>query len=191
MSYGGVLGVSVLVTTFLGKAGAPVIVLVLAGVLTAVVWYGLNGLVSVYFNVSPFITSLCILYVCRGILNTVCAKKKYNVPVSLYDFDNWVLKSVVLILVIAITYILFEKTAIGKSNKAIGGNPVASRQVGINVKSMKMAAYMISAITVGISSFFMMIRAGSVSTTTGQGLEMNIVTALVLGGIGVKKYSSF
>ncbi len=185
LSYGGVLGVSVLTTTLMAKEGAPIAVLILAGVLTAVAWYAVNGLVSVYFKVSPFITSLCILYICRGILNTVCAKKKYSVPVTLYDFDNWVLKSVVLILVIAATYLLFEKTSIGKSNKAIGGNPAASRQVGINVKSMKMAAYMISAVTVGIASFFMMIRAGSVSTTTGQGLEMNIVTALVLGGVSL------
>ena len=46
-----------------------------------------------------------------------------------------------------------------------------------------MLAYVISGITVGVSAFILMARAGSVSTSTGQGMEMNVVTALVLGGV--------
>lgn len=55
--------------------------------------------------------------------------------------------------------------------------------MGINVDCTRMAAYVLSGITVGISGFILMLRAGSVSTSTGQGLEMNVITALVLGGI--------
>ena len=47
----------------------------------------------------------------------------------------------------------------------------------------RMAAYLISGVTVGIGGFILMARAGSVSTSTGQGLEMNVITALVLGGV--------
>ena len=47
----------------------------------------------------------------------------------------------------------------------------------------RMLAYVISGITVGIAGFILMARAGSVSTSTGQGLEMNVITALVLGGV--------
>ena len=46
-----------------------------------------------------------------------------------------------------------------------------------------MIAYIISGITVGIAGFILMARAGSVSTSTGRGMEMNVVTALVLGGV--------
>ena len=46
-----------------------------------------------------------------------------------------------------------------------------------------MVAYIISGVTVGIAGFILMVRAGSVSTSTGQGLEMNVITALVLGGV--------
>lgn len=51
------------------------------------------------------------------------------------------------------------------------------------MKSTRMIAYIISGITVGIAGFILMVRAGSVSTSTGQGLEMNVITALVLGGV--------
>ena len=165
LSYGGVIGFSVLVAILVANTGVPA------------------GVVSVYLQVSPFITSLCIMYMCRGILNTVCASQKYSIPVELFEFDNQKFKLGMLLGVFIICYILFEKTAIGKDNKAIGGNPAAAKQAGVNVNRTRMIAYIISGITVGIAGFILMARAGSVSTSTGQGMEMNVVTALVLGGV--------
>ncbi|MFT3985676.1 MAG: ABC transporter permease [Lachnospiraceae bacterium] len=183
LSYGGVIGFSVLISILVANTGAPVAVVLIANILAALVWFLLNGMVSVYLKVSPFITSLCIMYMCRGILNTVCATQKYSIPVYLYDYDNQLFKLCMLILVYAVCYFLFEKSSIGKSNKAIGGNAAAAQQAGVNVKKMRMIAYLISGVTVGIAGFILMARAGSVSTSTGQGLEMNVITALVLGGV--------
>ena len=153
LSYGGVIGFSVLVAILVANTGVPAGVVFITNILAALVWFVLNGVVSVYLQVSPFITSLCIMYMCRGILNTVCASQKYSIPVELFD------------------------------NKAIGGNPAAAKQAGVNVNRTRMIAYIISGITVGIAGFILMARAGSVSTSTGQGMEMNVVTALVLGGV--------
>ena len=183
LSYGSVIGFSVLCGILIGRAGAPFPVIVIVNIVSAVVWFMLNGIVSVYLRVSPFITSLCIMYMCRGILNTVCAKEKYSVPVYIYNYDNWTVKIVVLVVAFIICYLLFEKSWIGKANKAIGGNPLAAQQAGVNVERTKMIAYLISGITVGVGGFILMARAGSVSTSTGQVLEMNVITALVLGGV--------
>lgn len=183
MSYGGVIGFSVLISILVANTGAPFVLVIFTGIAAALVWFILNGVVSVYLKVSPFITSLSIMYMCRGILNTVCAAKKYSVPVYMYNFDNWTVKLVTLVAVYVVCYILFEKTAIGKSNKAIGGNDVAALHAGVSVKASRMIAYIISGITVGIAALILMFRAGSVSTSTGQGLEMNVITALVLGGV--------
>ena len=183
LSYGGVIGFSVLISILVANTGVPVLVVFLSGIGAALVWFLLNGFVSVYLKVSPFITSLCIMYMCRGILNTVCAAQKYSIPVYLYEYDNQTLKLFALIAVFAVCYLLFEKSPIGKQNKAIGGNPLAAKQAGVNVNAMRMLAYTISGITVGIAGFILMARAGSVSTSTGQGLEMNVITALVLGGV--------
>jgi ribose transport system permease protein len=183
LSYGGVIGFSVLISILMANTGIPIVVTFLVSVVSALVWFVLNGLVSVYLNVSPFITSLCIMYMCRGILNTVCATQKYSIPVYMYEYDTWIVKIIALIMVYVICYLLFEKGSIGKANKAIGGNPLAAAQAGINVKATRMTAYLISGITVGIAAFILMLRAGSASTSTGQGLEMNVITALVLGGV--------
>ena len=183
LSYGGVIGFSVLISILVANTGVPFVVVIITSILSALVWFILNGVVSVYLKVSPFITSLCIMYMCRGILNTVCATEKFSIPVYMYDYDNWTVKIVVLIAVYVVCYLLFEKSSIGKANKAIGGNALAAQQAGVNVTGTRMIAYIISGITVGIAGVILMVRAGSVSTSTGQGLEMNVITALVLGGV--------
>ncbi len=183
LSYGGVIGFSVLISILVANTGVPFVIVIFTSIAAALVWFLLNGVVSVYLKVSPFITSLCIMYMCRGILNTVCATQKYSIPVYMYKYDNWTIKIVVLVTVYIVCHLLFEKSSIGKANKAIGGNIVASQQAGVNVTRNKMMAYIISGITVGIAGVILMARAGSVSTSTGQGLEMNVITALVLGGV--------
>lgn len=183
LSYGGVIGFSVLISILAANAGAPLWMVFITNITSALVWFILNGVVSVYLKVSPFITSLCIMYMCRGILNTVCAAQKYSIPVYMYEYDSWTVKIAVLIAVYVICWFLFEKSGIGKANKAAGGNPLAAQQAGIHVNRTRMTAYIISGITVGIAGFILMLRAGSVSTSTGQGLEMNVITALVLGGV--------
>lgn len=183
LSYGGVIGFSVLISILVANIGVPLLGVLIVSILSALVWYLINGIVSVYLKVSPFITSLCIMYMCRGILNTVCAKEKFSIPVYMYEYDNWTTKILVLIVVYIVCYLMFEKSVIGKSNKAIGGNSTAAQQCGVNVNRTRMLAYIISGVTVGIAGFILMLRAGSVSTSTGQGLEMNVVTALVLGGV--------
>lgn len=183
LSYGGVIGFSVLISILVANTGVPVAIVFLSNILAALIWFILNGTVSIYLKVSPFITSLCIMYMCRGILNTVCASQKYSIPVYLYEYDNQTFKACMLIGVFVVCFLLFEKSSIGKENKAIGGNPIAAQQGGVSVKKARMIAYIISGITVGIAGFILMARAGSVSTSTGQGLEMNVITALVLGGV--------
>lgn len=183
LSYGGVIGFSVLISILVANTGVPVAVVFLSNIIAALAWFLLNGAVSVYLKVSPFITSLCIMYMCRGILNTVCASQKYSIPVYLYDYDNQMFKLCMLIGVYVICYLLFEKSSVGKMNKAIGGSATAAQQAGVNVRRTRMTSYIISGITVGIAGFILMARAGSVSTSTGQGLEMNVITALVLGGV--------
>lgn len=183
LSYGGVIGFSVLMGILVAQRGVPISVVFVVNVFSALVWYLLNGIISVYLNVSAFVTSLCVMYICRGILNTVCAIERYSIPVEMFQYDNWTVKIIAILLVFVLSFLLFEKGIIGKYNKAIGGNEIATYQSGIDVKRSRLTAYIISGLTVGIAGFVLMLRAGSVSTSTGQGMEMNVVTALVLGGV--------
>ena len=185
ISYGGVIGVSMLCSTLVAnQVNSPYLALAVC-VAVACGLSLMNAVFSIYLKVSPLIVSLCLMYMCRGMLNVVCSSDKFSVPDSMLPFDDWAVKIPVLVAVILIAVFLFEKTAIGKSSKAIGGNTVAARQAGINVERTRLICYLISGICIGIAGFFQLSRAGSVSTSTGQGLEMNVITALVLGGISL------
>jgi len=182
ISYGGVLGVSILGAAVVSNTQYGYLSFVVA-ILISVGWALINGGVSILSGVSPFITSLCILFMCKGILTTFCTSEKIAIPVSMSVYDNWMLKAAVLAAVILTGYILFNKTRLGKSNKAIGGNIIAAEQAGVNTRKYRFLAYLVSGITTGIASFFTMVRMGSVSSGTGAGLEMSVITALVLGGL--------
>lgn len=182
ISYGSVFGISILCAAAVAHAGFTALsfpVAVAAAALCAL----LNGGVSIFCGISPFITSICILFIGRGILNTVCSSNQIAIPTSMLSIDNWQTKLIVLIVTIAVSAILFEKTKIGRNNKAIGGNERSAEQAGVNIKVYRLIAYFISGITIGIAAFFSLVRMGSVSSATGQGLEMSIITALVLGGM--------
>ena len=77
---------------------------------------------------------------------------------------------------------LFEKTSLGKEQKAIGGNVVTARQSGIRSRRGVVLSHLILGVCVGIAASFQMVRAGSVSSQSGSGLEFNIMIALALGG---------
>lgn len=182
ISYGSVFGISVLcaaAAAHAGYTGLAFPVAVAAAALCAL----LNGGISIFCGISPFITSICILFIGRGILNTVCSSSQIAIPAAMLSIDNWQTKLAVLAATIAVTAVLFEKTKIGRNNKAIGGNARSAEQAGVNIKAYRLIAYLISGITIGIASFFSLVRMGSVSSATGQGLEMSIITALVLGGM--------
>lgn len=74
-------------------------------------------------------------------------------------------------------------TTLGKGTKAIGANRVAVAQSGINVKRTIILAHVFTGACVGIVAFFTLCRNGCADSTSGIGLELNVMTAIVLGGL--------
>ncbi len=79
--------------------------------------------------------------------------------------------------------ILFNYTPLGRQIKIQGGNPITARQSGINSKKVKLIVFIISAIGVALAAFIILIRVRSVGTATGSSLGMDVLVALVLGGM--------
>lgn len=79
--------------------------------------------------------------------------------------------------------IFFNYTKIGKSCKLIGGNAVAARQSGIKIEKNKIIAFLIAALGVGLAAFIILLRTKTASPTTGGTIGIDIMVALVLGGM--------
>jgi ribose transport system permease protein len=183
-SMGTVSGVSQLVMgLFLVNLHVPVWVAITACILTSVVCMSLVGGLSLVFKVPVFVASLCMRSICTGILTTVLSSSEIILSYGQYlSFNNAALKAAVLALVFLAGYYLFEFTAIGKKERAIGGNQATVQQAGIPVPRNIFVSYVFLGICIGIASFFTMFRASLVSSQSGSGLEFNIMTAIVLGG---------
>ena len=167
------------------RAGLPLWVGMIAAVAVAVASTMIVGLGSDCLHLQPFIVSLCVRSACTGILVVGCNALGKNIRVPLDTFgvlNNDVLKVAVLLVMLAGGWYLFEKTSLGKEQKAIGGNVVTARQSGIRSRRGVVLSHLILGVCVGIAASFQMVRAGSVSSQSGSGLEFNIMIALALGG---------
>ncbi len=157
------------------------------GLLVALAVGAFCGLVTggthVVLGIPAFITSMCVQYICRGIVTTVTVAKSIKVATFFYRFNNPYLKLAVLLIVITIGTILFEYTKLGKGLKAIGGNSRAAEFSGIRAKRYTIAAYMVLGLCMGLTAFFAISREGAVQAGSGQGLELDMMLAIALGGL--------
>lgn len=182
-SVGAVLALSEMFAAMVYKrVGAPV-VLIIMSVLVAVLCGLITGTLTVKLRIPPFISSLCMQFACRGVVNTVLHANQ--IGVTELSAPGWGVKLPVLIGVAVVVFFILDYTKIGKYNKAIGENIRAARSSGINVDKYRIAAYIISGVTVGIAAYFDLLRNGVMSTNVGYGLEMNVITAVVLGGLSL------
>lgn len=165
----------------------PLWLCLLLGILTAVAGAAILACVSVFFKVPVFVGSMCIRYVFSGILLTATQKLSIFISQTEYSYMNntW-LKAMILVLFIGVGYYLFELTSLGKSLRAIGGNENTAKQAGIKIKKNIIIAYLILGLCVGVAAMFQMFRNGSVTSNSGNGVELNMMMAIVLGGFPMR-----
>jgi ribose transport system permease protein len=165
--------------------GLPIYVGIIASILIGVSVSTMVGTISILLKVPVFVTSLCLRAVCVGLLavGTNSVNGKLSIDYQQFSvFNDVILKFGILIAVILVGYFLFEKTSLGKNQKAIGGNINTAVQAGIRVNKNMIIAYSILGFCVGLAAFFALTRFGSVTASAGSGLEFDTMIALVLGG---------
>ena len=174
-SQGSMLGVASIVVCWLSHYN--MILAAIGGVL--------NGYFNVKRKITSFIVTICSMYLFRG----VCAYATTNSPVyavsdiSKYNTLPFMLTFTVIIFVIV--YLVFTYTGLGYRLKAIGAGETAARYAGIRVERTKMLIFMTAGCITGLAAFVNAIKVGSVTSTSGNQLETQIMIALVLGGMPV------
>ncbi len=168
------------------KTGSLVGGIVLSLVISVVIGM-VNGATGELLKIHSVVSSLVFMMVLSGI-STIMYERigTRSITLSTIDyrpFKSPVLMLVVLVIEVIIVFYLFNFTKFGKNAKAIGANPVAAEQSGINLVKYKMIAYVIMGLCVVVASVFKMGYTGSSSDSAGTGLEMNVMVALILGGM--------
>lgn len=161
---------------------------ILAGLFTGIFIGFINGEIISRCKIAAFIVTLGMLSVIRGLVLTVTSGQPvFGLP-SIFRFlgTNDILgvpiPSLIAILMVFISYLILNKTKVGRYMYAIGGNMEAARLSGINIKNVLLFAYCYCGLMAGLYSIIMSSRVNSGQPNLGSGLELTAIGAVVIGG---------
>lgn len=158
---------------------------ILAGMLTGAVIGAINGIVHVVFKVSSIIATLSMQFILSGVVVFVLGNGVMPAPLGILKWNTVQLKLTVLSVVVVAGFLLFNHTKFGKNCRAIGANAQAAFQTGVNVKLTKFIPFVMMGVLMGTLSFFSLIRTGTASNHTGGEMLMNVLNAVLLGGMPI------
>jgi len=172
-----------------GQGFIPAIIGFFVCVITGMAAGSINGVMVGGFGISPFMATLAMTSLSRGLTIYLTNSKRVVVD---NDIFNWfgqkniiglVPASLVYLAVLfVIMYMVLNKTTFGRKTYAVGGNMVTSRASGINVTKHAIMVYMLGGLFAGFASVITVGRALSAQPLAGQNMEFDAITAVVIGG---------
>lgn len=192
LSVGSVLCLCSMILGVVMHAGYGIEVGIAAAIATALIIGAFNGVLIAYVGLPSFVVTLGMLSVARSLAmvasnNTVVFQfgPDHDKLLALgggawvFGIANPVIYMIVLAL---ITGFVLRWTRFGRYVFAIGGNEQAAILTGVPVKPIKVAVYMISALSAGITGIIQTGWLGAITTNIGAGLELQVIAAAVIGG---------
>jgi ribose transport system permease protein len=161
----------------------------LATVASAVVLGAINGVAVAWLRIVPFVATLAMLAAARGIAQLI----SHQTPVALYELDALTrigsqrvlgipIPAIVFLAVVALGWLVLNRTRYGRYVIAVGGNREAARIAGIRVRPIVFSVYLVVGLCTGIASVLQTGQLASASPVVGLGLELDAIAAVVIGG---------
>ncbi|GHT84787.1 sugar ABC transporter permease [Bacteroidia bacterium] len=174
-------------------SGLPGIVAVLAALGVGFLVGTLNGVIVTRFGVQPFIVTLGMMSVIKGIGLTI---SRGSPIMGTAPGISWIgrgklfgilpIQALFLVAVAVIAVVVLKKTPLGRYTYAIGGNPEASMLSGISVKTYTTLVYSISGLLAGLAGILMATQLNIGEAKLGDSMEMDAIAAVVIGGTSLK-----
>ncbi|WP_406841607.1 substrate-binding domain-containing protein (plasmid) [Streptomyces sp. AHU1] len=169
------------------SAGVPVWIALLLAVATGIAAGLVNGVLIAYGKLPPFIATLAMLSVGRGLSLVISQGSPIAFPDSVSHLGDtlggWLPVPVLIMIVMGLaTAVILRRTYIGRSMYAIGGNEEAARLSGLRVKKQKLAIYALSGLFAAVAGIVLASRLSSAQPQAAQGYELDAIAAVVIGG---------
>jgi L-arabinose transport system permease protein len=182
---GGMAGV------LIGNATGSLFLGVLSAIAAGAVVGILNGIVVAKFKINALITTLATMQIVRGLTNILGKGTPQSASKPGFEFlGNQTYFSIPLPILIMILFfvtfgILLNRTVFGRNTLAIGGNKEAALLAGIQVARTKIAIFALSGMVSALAGVVAASRLLVASNTAGVGLELQAISACVLGGVSL------
>ena len=189
LSVGSILALSGAVAAGLMKnnAVAPLIA-ALAAILVGAIIGLINGLLVTIGKIAPFVVTLGMVTIARGV--TLIYTKGYPISGFSPEFrelgGGYVLgipvPVIVFVIMVALAWFVLNHTRLGRYTYAIGGNEETVKLSGINLNFYKSMVYVIVGVMSSVSALILTSRLNSAEAVAGQGYELDVIAAVVIGG---------
>lgn len=192
LSVGSILGMSAILLGVLWKnVGLPLELAMVVTLVMGAVAGLLNGLIITRFRVPPLIATLGTLALYRGIAEGVSeARSVRGYPDWFYVLGQGQVLGVptqlwIFLIVTIVAAIVLGMTTWGRATYAIGSNETAARFSGLRVDWVKLAIYSASGCAAALAAVIFVSRVSTTRSDMGTGIELDAITAVVLGGTSI------
>jgi ribose/xylose/arabinose/galactoside ABC-type transport system permease subunit len=188
LSVGSVAALSATVLAWTAtNQGLPVWIAVLLAIGTGVVCGLVSGALISFGKLPPFIATLAMLSVGRGLALVISQGSPIAFPDSVSNLGTtiggWLPVPVLVMIVMGlITAVILNRTYIGRTMYAIGGNEEAARLSGIRVKRQKLVIYALAGGFAAVAGIVLASRLASAQPQAAYGYELDAIAAVVIGG---------
>ena len=169
----------------------PVFIAILLGLAVAMIFGALNGILTTKVKMPPFIVTLGMLSVARGLAYSITGGYPIpNFPVAFKFLGQGYMLGVpfpiIMLILLGIVFTVFlQSTILGRRIFAIGGNEKAAEITGVKVDRVKITVYIISSALAGLAGIMTAARLGVAQSTAGIGYELDTIAAVIIGGASV------
>ncbi|MEX2171521.1 MAG: ABC transporter permease [Pirellulales bacterium] len=196
LSAGTAVALSATVMAWVLKQGGPIELALVCCLLTGCVAGSVNGVMISALKVAPFIVTLGTMTAYLGIAKLVADETTVRPPLaSVPNWMNglampgpdpaWLLVAPgvwIMLAMAAVLSLVLRYTVFGRYVFAVGSNEQTARLCGVNVPALKVAVYTLSGFFIGLAGMYQFAKLKVGNPTSGVGLELKVIAAVVIGG---------
>jgi ribose transport system permease protein len=188
LSVGSTMAAAGMAAAWLVTQGFPLPVAFAAAILIGIVVGLINGTIISYGRINPLIATLATLAIVRGLSYVISGGRELVISDSAFQgFGVGTLLGVPYIVILLVaTFAIFAwlmpRTRFGRYAYAIGSSAMAAQRAGVPVKRWRIAFYVTSGALSALAGLVFVARTGNAQPSAALGIELDVITAVILGG---------
>jgi ribose transport system permease protein len=192
LSVGSVLALASTACALMMIAGVPIFAAIIATLLLGAAIGLINGLLITGFAINPLVATLGTMSVARGLALVFTEGFSLSaLPAGFGFFGNWSLMGLpfmvwIMLLLVALGDFVLRRSTFFRQIYFIGSNEKAARLSGIRVDFVRVVAYVLTAVLAALAGILLASRLMSGTPTAGNGLELQVLAAAVIGGASLR-----
>lgn len=188
LSVGSIFAFAGVITAYShSKMGVALPLAIIMGIVGGIACGLLNGLLINKSHLPPFIATLGMMSVARGLSYAITSGYPIPMPPEFNILGQGIVFSipypVIYMVVLGVIFsIALKNTVFGRRVYAVGGSEEASKISGISVENVKLLVYSLSGFLAAVSGIVTTARLGVAQSTAGMGYELDVIAAVIIGG---------